>query len=110
MEWCIGGGGGAGGYRTSFPGGTIATASFYSGGSIPVTVGAGGALDKEHQVVQVIMVILQYLEILHQQVVEVEEDLVISRRIWKAGGSGGGGGQTVKLVLLVQEEQEILRQ
>jgi hypothetical protein len=32
-----------GGYRTSFPGGTHATASFYSGGSIPVTVGAGGA-------------------------------------------------------------------
>jgi hypothetical protein len=37
------GGGGAGGYRTSFPGGTAVTASYYSGASIPVTVGAGGA-------------------------------------------------------------------
>jgi hypothetical protein len=38
----FGGGAGAGGYRTSFPGGTVVTASYYPGQSIPVTVGAGG--------------------------------------------------------------------
>jgi hypothetical protein len=43
MVQLLRGGGGAGGFRTSFPGGTMATGSFYSGGSIPVTVGAGGA-------------------------------------------------------------------
>ena len=37
-----GGGGGAGGYRTSFPGGTKITLE--AGTSVPVTIGAGGAL------------------------------------------------------------------
>jgi hypothetical protein len=43
VELLESGGGGAGGYRTSFPGGTAVTASYFPGSSIPVTVGAGGA-------------------------------------------------------------------
>jgi hypothetical protein len=66
-----GGGGGAGGFRTSFPGGTMATGSFYSGGSIPVTVGAGGAGGQGATggTEWKSRGSLQYLEILHQQVV-----------------------------------------
>jgi hypothetical protein len=68
------GGGGAGGYRTSFPGGTKLTIT--KGSTTPVTVGAGGGAGKAGapvEYLQELMDHLQFFQLLHQQVVVVEE-------------------------------------
>jgi hypothetical protein len=91
-------------FRTSFPGGT--KLSLTGGTSYPITVGAGGTGSNPVCVHQ-LLVVHQYFQQLHQQVVEVDSNNDFSGPFTGGtGGSGGGGDGPWNICRRIVEYQD----